>query len=422
MKLTKDTLVRILLLSLGTCVAFAQVTVPAVNYSYNGPPLNIGYTTGSAATFMSIPVSSLVTITKVTVTVNISYPQISDLNLYIFSPDGTRTKLLERNCSGTPNATLVNITFDDSASSTYSSFCPAEAGRGPWKGNEPLSNFNNKSAAGTWTLAVQNNVTTGNSGVVNGVTVSIAGTIPSTPTISPNTVFNPLTLQVGPIAPGELLAVVGSNIGPATSVTAPAGNLPTTLGGTQLMINDTLPAPLAFSSTNLVVAVLPYSAGGSGAVIGGTVKLTIVYNGVTSNSVVTSIALASPGLFPVTVGDTAQTSVKAVNPDGTLNSSSNPVAAGSIVALYAGGLGPVTPSFTAGQVAPSTPLYTTTAPTFVSFAGQTGDVLFSGLAPGTIGVYQVNARIPSTVPSGSQAVLLWNSAGTSQNGLQIYIK
>ncbi|HXK06227.1 MAG TPA: hypothetical protein VMS37_27770, partial [Verrucomicrobiae bacterium] len=141
-----------------------------------------------------------------------------------------------------------------------------------------------------------------------------------------------------------------------------------------------------------------------------------------SNSVVTSIALASPGLFPVTVGDTAQTSVKAVNPDGTLNSSSNPVAAGSIVALYAGGLGPVTPSFTAGQVAPSTPLYTTTAPTFVSFAGQTGDVLFSGLAPGTIGVYQVNARIPSTVPSGSQAVLLWNSAGTSQNGLQIYIK
>ena len=422
MNLTKNSLNAVLFFLLGCCIASAQVTVPAVNYSYNGPPLNLTYTTGSAATFVTIPVSSLVTITKVTVTVNISYPLVGDLNLYLFSPDGTRTKLLERNCAGTPGATLVNITFDDSASTSYSSFCPAEAGRGPWKGNEPLSNYNNKSAAGNWTLAVQNNVTTGNSGIVNGATLSIAGTIPSTPTISPNTVFNPLTLQTGPIAPGEILAVVGSNIGPATAVSAPSGNLPTTLGGTQLMINDTLAAPIAFSSTNLVVAVLPYSAGGSGAVIGGTVKMTIVYNGATSNSVVTSIALASPGLFPVSLADSGQTSVKAVNPDGTLNSSSNPVAAGSVVTLYAAGLGPVTPSFTAGQVAPSTPLYTTTAQTFVSFAGQTGDVLFSGLAPGTLGVYQVNTRIPSTVPSGAQSVLLWNSAGTSQNGLQIYIK
>jgi uncharacterized protein (TIGR03437 family) len=49
-------------------------------------------------------------------------------------------------------------------------------------------------------------------------------------------------------------------------------------------------------------------------------------------------------------------------------------------------------------------------------------VLFSGLAPGTIGVYQVNVQIPSTVPSGPQPVLLWNSAGTSQNNLPIYIK
>ena len=215
---------------------------------------------------------------------------------------------------------------------------------------------------------------------------------------------------------------MGSNIGPATAVTAPAGNFPTTLGGTQLMINDTLPATIFFSSPTLVGAVLPYSAGGSGAVIGGTVKLTIIYNGVASNSITTTIALASPGLFPVTLSSTNQTSVAAINPDGTQNSASNPVAAGSIVSLYAGGLGPVTPAFTAGQVAPSSPLNITTAQTFVSFAGQAGDVLFSGLAPGTRGAYQVNARIPATVPSGPQSVLLWNSAGASQNGLQIYIK
>lgn len=408
-----------LLLTLGFRIAVAQVSVPAVNYAYNGPPQNINYSPNTG-TFISIPVSSLVTVTKVTVTVNISYPRVADLNLYLFGPDGTRTKLLERNCSGTPNATLVNITFDDSATTPYNSFCPAEAGRGPFKGNEPLSNYNNKSAAGTWTLAIQNNVTPANAGVFNGASLSIAGTIPSTPTISANAIFNPLTLQPGPIAPGEILAVAGSNIGPATAATAPAGNFPTSLGGTQLMINDTLAAPLAFSSTNLVAAVLPYSAGGT--TIGSQVKLTIMYNGVASNAVVTGVALASPGLFTVNSGDSNLTWVKAINADGTLNGPSNPAAAGSVVSLYAAGLGQVTPAFTAGQAAPTNTLYTTTLQTFVSIGGQTGNVLFSGLAPGTTGIYQVNVQIPSTVPSGAQPVLLWNSAGTSQNNVPIYIK
>jgi uncharacterized protein (TIGR03437 family) len=420
MKLAKNSMQALLWLTLGCGLAFSQVAVPPINFAYSGPPQNIYYS--SVATFASIQVPTVLTVTKVTVTVNISYPLVSDLNLYLFSPDGTRTRLLERNCSGTPNATLVNITFDDSASSTYNSFCPAEAGRGPWQANEPLSNFNNKPATGTWTLAVQNIASPANAGVLNGFSLSIAGTVSAAPTINANSIFNPLTLQTGPIAPGEILAVTGSNLGPTPAVSAPSGNLPTTLGGVQLMINDTLPAPLLFASANLVLAVLPYSAGGSGAVVGGTVKVTIVYNGVSSNGVTTGVVLASPGLFSVNRTDSNQVQVKAINPDGTLNAPANPVAAGSIVVLYAGGLGPVTPAFTAGQVAPTNTLYTTTTPSFVSFAGQGGDVLFSGLAPGTIGVYQVNARIPSTVPSGPQPVLLWNSAGSSQNGLRIYIK
>ena len=121
MKLSKQSLKAMLLLTLGSCVTFAQAPP---TYAYNGPPQNVGFTTGSNATFISIPVSSTGTVTKVTVTVNISYPLVSDLNLYLFSPDGTRTKLLEHNCSGTPSATLVNMTFDDSASTLYNSFCP----------------------------------------------------------------------------------------------------------------------------------------------------------------------------------------------------------------------------------------------------------------------------------------------------------
>jgi uncharacterized protein (TIGR03437 family) len=407
---------------LGCCLTFAQTVVPPVSYSYNGPPQTVSYTTGSAATFATIQVPSPITITKVTVTVNISYPLVSDLNLYLFGPDGTRTKLLERNCSGTQNATLVDMTFDDGANTLYNSFCPAEAGRGPWKGNEPLSNYNSKSAAGTWTLAVQNNVSPANSGVLNGFSLSIGGTTTSAPTITANTVYNVPTLQAGPIAPGEILAISGTNIGPATAVTAPAGNLPNTLGGVQVMINNSAPAAIAYASSTLVLAILPYTAGGSGAVIGGTVTLTLSFNNIPSNAVTLNVVMASPGLFPLNRGDTGKMLVKAINPDGTLNGPDNPVAAGSVVVLYAGGLGPVTPTFTAGQVAPTDTLYTTVATTFVAFGGLPGTVLFSGLAPATIGVYQVNVMLPSDLPSGAETVLLWNSAGASQSGLQIYIK
>jgi len=412
----------VVLTTLAGSLAFAQTSVPAVTYSYTGVPLNFSYSENSVATFAQIPVSSVVTITKLTVTVNISYSRVSDLNLYLFSPDGTRTKLLEKNCEGTPNATLVNVTFDDSASSTYASFCPVEAGRGPFGSNEPLSNFNGKPAAGTWTLAVQNNSTPGNSGVLNGASLSIAGTTTTTPTISANTIYNAVTQQTGPIAPGEILAISGSNLGPATPVAASSGNLATTLGGVQLTINGSLAAPLLYVSQTLVVAILPYTAGTSGATVGGTVTLMLTNNSVPSNTVTTGVAYSSPGLFTVSDATTGKTRVKAINPNGTLNGPDNPVAAGSAVTLYAAGLGPVTPSITAGTVAPTTPLYNTMTETFVDVAGQFATVLFSGLAPGTLGSYQVNIQIPAGVPSGAQTILLWNQGGTSQNGLQIYIK
>ena len=148
----------------------------------------------------------------------------------------------------------------------------------------------------------------------------------------------------------------------------------------------------------------------------------VTNNSVPSNLVTTGVAYSSPALFTVANQETGKIGVKAINPDGTLNAVDNPVAAGAVVTLYAAGLGPVTPSFTAGQVAPPTPLYNTMTETFVNVAGQFATVLFSGLAPGTLGAYQVNMQIPASVPSGAQPILLWNQGGTSQNGLQIFIK
>src|SRR6187431_988875 len=97
----------------------AQETVTA---SYNGYPVAIlpdDYDTISVV-FVTVP--KAFKISKVTAKVAIDYPDVNDLNIYLYSPDGTRTKLLEHNCSNLRN---VNTTFDDAASSQFNAACPA---------------------------------------------------------------------------------------------------------------------------------------------------------------------------------------------------------------------------------------------------------------------------------------------------------
>src|SRR4051812_46903498 len=129
---------------------FAQTTV---TYSYNGLPLPIFGDAADATSLANVFVPRTIKITKVTAQVQIQYPNSGDLKLYLFSPSGTRTILLEHDC-GVAN---IDTTFDDSAPSQWKDFCPSEAGRGPFRADQPLSNFNsNDSSFGTWVLAVEN--------------------------------------------------------------------------------------------------------------------------------------------------------------------------------------------------------------------------------------------------------------------------
>ena len=59
-----------------------------------------------------------------------------------------------------------------------------------------------------------------------------------------------------------------------------------------------------------------------------------------------------------------------------------------------------------GQPSPASPLpQTTTTPT-VTIGGVNAPVGFSGLAPGIVGLYQVNVTLPASVPSGNQPIVL----------------
>jgi hypothetical protein len=118
--------------------------------SYNGLPIFIANDGADTISVASIIVPNALKVTNLTVRLQIMYPNVADLEVFLYSPLGTRVRLLDNNCSNLVN---IDTTFDDAAPQIYRDFCPAEAGRGPFRPNDPLSNVYADSAAfGTWRI------------------------------------------------------------------------------------------------------------------------------------------------------------------------------------------------------------------------------------------------------------------------------
>jgi uncharacterized protein (TIGR03437 family) len=96
-----------------------------------------------------------------------------------------------------------------------------------------------------------------------------------------------------------------------------------------------------------------------------------------------------------------------------------PAAAGDLVELYVNGLGPTLNQPASGSPASSDPnnlAKTTTQPT-VMIGSQSATVGFSGLAPGFVGLYQVNITIPSGLSSGNQPITIQIGGKTSPTSI-----
>ena len=217
---------------------------------------------------------------------------------------------------------------------------------------------------------------------------------PQAPAFSAQGIVNAATFQPGAVAPGELISVFGSALGPAAGI-ANAGfdpatqRVPAQLGGV-IVTFDGVAAPLFYASATQINLQVPYeTAGKSGTAV------VIGNNGLMSAAVQVPVALSAPGIFVVSGGSQAV----AINQDGSLNSASAPAPRGSVVTLFGTGLGVVSPPVATGKAASATMLSTAAALT-VKIGGQTAPVSFAGLAPGMVGLMQVNAEIPAGSSAG----------------------
>ncbi len=223
--------------------------------------------------------------------------------------------------------------------------------------------------------------------------------------------------QSGAVSPGEMVVLYGDRMGPASlaSSQVSGGKLGTSLASAQVLFDGT-PAPLVYSSSGQVAAVVPYAVSGKP----GT-QVQVRNGSNVSDSVALPVAASAPGLFSADASGSGQGAI--LNSDSTVNSHSNPAAAGSIVVLYATGEGQTAPGGVDGLIAAGPTYPKPVLPVSVTIGGVAAEVLYAGAAPSLVaGVMQVNARIPAGVATGDQQVVVTVGGASSQAGLTVAVK
>jgi uncharacterized protein (TIGR03437 family) len=199
------------------------------------------------------------------------------------------------------------------------------------------------------------------------------------------------------ISPGMVAAMypLGIRFGEDT-ITAPGYPLPKELGDLEILVEDE-PAPLYFVSPAQINFYVPMGLSpGSQASFIVQRKSTrqILASGVLD------VGTATPAFFTTTQNGQGQ--IAALNEDNTVNTNANGIARGSVIQLFATGQGFV-PNAPPDGTPPTGAVPTETLPRVVIGSGfvPDSDILYSGLAPGLVGVWQINVRIPMTVPPNS---------------------
>jgi uncharacterized protein (TIGR03437 family) len=235
-----------------------------------------------------------------------------------------------------------------------------------------------------------------------------------------------LTARGQVVAPGEVVSLVGSGIGPAIGVVyqpGPQGGAPRSLGGVQVLFNG-IQAPLVYAQSNQVNAFVPVELAGQASS-----TVTLQYQNTTLGPFTQQLAAFDPAIFRGSPGVSSQAA--ALNQDFTINGPSNPAPAGSVVSVWGTGLGPLASPCSDGNPNVNAAVYLAPGYSTVISGQNSIPVPYSGGAPLLLcGVMQINIQIPAGTPSGNFGIYPWaeyhsgNSSISSQSpiGATIVVK
>jgi uncharacterized protein (TIGR03437 family) len=242
--------------------------------------------------------------------------------------------------------------------------------------------------------AVQPTQPTGSTGVGYDIFVAKFLQAPG-PKFTAQGIVNAASFQGGPIAPGEMITIFGSGIGPSPLAGYHlTGNRFDSMVAQTRVLFDGVAAPIIYASSGQTAVVVPYEIAGQAAT-----QVVVEYQGVQSSQVSVQVAAVAPGIFTVLFNGTGQGAV--LNTDYRANAAGNPAARGSVVMVYMtlGGEHGQDGMIATGAV--QHPLLVT-----ATVGGQSAQVQYAGPSPGSIwGLTQVNLMVPASVTPGNAVPL-----------------
>ncbi|MGH9612379.1 MAG: IPT/TIG domain-containing protein [Bryobacteraceae bacterium] len=221
-------------------------------------------------------------------------------------------------------------------------------------------------------------------------------------------VANAASYAPGVISPGSLISVFGSGLALAT-VSAPSTPLPISLADVSVTVNG-VPAPLLFVSPGQINAQAPVELTPGAA--------TVVVRTGNSISAATTVQVqaAAPGIFTSADGTNQAAALNDNDADDVPNNPGAPAPVGSIVSLFFTGQGPVNAQLRNGVPASGEAPVPALLSISATVGGVPAEVTFAGLAPGYVGVAQMNLKVPP-LASGNYPVVISAGGVTSNSAI-----
>jgi minor extracellular serine protease Vpr len=234
------------------------------------------------------------------------------------------------------------------------------------------------------------------------------------PTIFSNGIVDAASGRVGQgLAPGSYISIFGSGLSPVTQAFA-TPYLPVSLTGVSVSFDVEsqrigAPGRLHFVSNGQVNVQIPWEMRNFT-----TAQMKVSIGDVSSAIFNVPLNEFSPGIFEYSDASSGRLLAAALDETNVVISGSNPVERGRVAQLYVNGLGRVANPVASGEPASLAELNPTVATPEVRIGGQIAPVRFSGLAPGFVGLYQVNVQVPAGAPTGFQPLTISLGGVTSQ--------
>jgi uncharacterized protein (TIGR03437 family) len=279
----------------------------------------------------------------------------------------------------------------------------------------PLANPSQGLYSGTWAPArpsseVAINITANAPGFPQATSQIAGAVVPNAvPVLTPNGTLHVFdSLIGGALAPGTIVAIYGQNLA-ATAQPTTTIPLPNTLNSTSVVIGGS-EAPIYFVSPGQINAQIPFELPA-----GNQYEVIVSANGALTTPQPIQLAAATPGLAALSDG-----TLIAQHSNGSLVSQMAPARAGEYLVVYLAGLGDTTVPVASGTASPSNPLAQPSVTPTLTINGAPSPILFAGLTPGLVGLYQMNFQVPAGLTAGDITIVVTQNGQSSNQTVLPY--